>query len=205
MLNRNGLFGTGGTRNDNVDLKTKGVGLDAFGTSSSSTRNSSLSDVAATANTTTASRTERDTSAETPVVATKPEEGQGSKLIVGPNIKLKGVEITDCDTLVVEGHVEATMDSRAIQIAQSGSFSGTVGIDVAEIHGTFNGELTVRTKLVIHSTGKVSGIVRYGKLVIEEGGELSGDIKTLTQRPDQPALATAAKNTNAAAQPALHH
>lgn len=33
----------------------------------------------------------------------------GSKLTVGPNIKLKGVEITDCDTLVVEGTVEATM------------------------------------------------------------------------------------------------
>ena len=36
----------------------------------------------------------------------------GSKLIVSPNIKLKGVEITDCDTLVVEGLVEATMDAR---------------------------------------------------------------------------------------------
>ena len=30
-----------------------------------------------------------------------------SKLIVGPDIKLKGAEITDCDTLVVEGRVEA--------------------------------------------------------------------------------------------------
>jgi hypothetical protein len=37
------------------------------------------------------------------------QEGE-SKLTVGPNIKLKGVEITDCDTLVVEGSVEATMD-----------------------------------------------------------------------------------------------
>ena len=42
----------------------------------------------------------------------------GSKLTVGPNIKLKGVEITDCDTLVVEGLVEATMDSRLMQIAE---------------------------------------------------------------------------------------
>src|SRR5690242_5028710 len=33
--------------------------------------------------------------------------GTGSKLIVGPDIKLRGVEITDCDTLVVEGRVEA--------------------------------------------------------------------------------------------------
>jgi hypothetical protein len=30
-------------------------------------------------------------------------ESAGTKLIVGPNIKLKGVEIDDCDTLVVEG------------------------------------------------------------------------------------------------------
>src|SRR5690348_18221024 len=28
------------------------------------------------------------------------DDGAGSKLIVGPNIKLKGVEIHDCDTLV---------------------------------------------------------------------------------------------------------
>jgi cytoskeletal protein CcmA (bactofilin family) len=100
----------------------------------------------------------------------------GSKLTVGPNIKLKGVEITDCDTLVVEGLVEATMDSRVIQIAEQGAFKGSAEIDVAEIRGEFNGNLTVRQKLVIYSTGKVTGIIRYGKLVIEEGGQLSGEI-----------------------------
>ena len=100
----------------------------------------------------------------------------GSKLTVGPNIKLKGVEITDCDTLVVEGLVEATMDSRVIQIAEQGAFKGSAEIDVAEIRGEFNGNLTVRQKLVIYSTGKVTGTIRYGKLVIEEGGQLSGEI-----------------------------
>ena len=100
----------------------------------------------------------------------------GSKLTVGPNIKLKGVEITDCDTLVVEGTVEATMDSRVIQISEQGAFRGSAEIDVAEIRGEFNGNLTVRQKLVIYSTGKVTGKIRYGKLVIEEGGQLSGEI-----------------------------
>ena len=100
----------------------------------------------------------------------------GSKLTVGPNIKLKGVEITDCDTLVVEGLVEATMDSRVIQIAEQGAFRGSADIDVAEIRGEFNGNLTVRQKLVIYSTGKVTGTIRYGKLVIEEGGQLAGEI-----------------------------
>ncbi|OAK64294.1 cell shape determination protein CcmA [Variovorax paradoxus] len=100
----------------------------------------------------------------------------GSKLTVGPNIKLKGVEITDCDTLVVEGLVEATMDSRLMQIAEQGEFKGSAEIDIAEIRGVFDGNLTVREKLVIHSTGKVTGKIRYGKIVIEEGGQLSGEI-----------------------------
>lgn len=104
------------------------------------------------------------------------EQG-GSKLTVGPNIKLKGVEITDCDTLVVEGTVEATMDSRVIHIAQQGAFHGSAEIDIAEIHGEFTGSLTVRQKLVIHSTGKVSGKIRYGKLVVEEGGQLAGEVE----------------------------
>lgn len=101
----------------------------------------------------------------------------GSKLIVGPNIKLKGVEINDCDTLVVEGLVEATMDSRVIQIAEKGAFKGSAGIDLAEIRGLFEGELTVRQKLVVYATGKVTGKIRYGKLVIEEGGQISGDVQ----------------------------
>ncbi len=101
----------------------------------------------------------------------------GSKLIVGPNIKLKGVEITDCDTLVVEGRVEATMDSRVIQIAENGAFKGSADIDIAEIRGEFNGDLTARVKLVIYATGKVTGKIRYGKIVIEEGGQLIGDVQ----------------------------
>lgn len=101
----------------------------------------------------------------------------GSKLTVGPNIKLKGVEITDCDTLVVEGLVEATMDSRVIQIAEQGAFKGSAEIDIAEIRGVFDGNLTVRQKLVIHATGKVTGRIKYGRVVIEDGGQLSGDIE----------------------------
>lgn len=120
---------------------------------------------------------------EAPKSPPKAEDTKGSKLIVGPDIKLKGVEITDCDTLVVEGRVEAAMDSRVISIAERGVFSGTVGIDLAEIHGRFEGELTARKQLIIKSTGKVTGKIRYGKITIEEGGELSGDVSALQPLP----------------------
>lgn len=113
--------------------------------------------------------------------AAKPrEEPKGSRLTVGPDIKLKGAEITDCDTLVVEGRVEASMDARVIQISESGSFHGTVGVDVAEIRGRFDGEMTARKQLIIHPGGKVTGKIHYGKIVIEEGGELSGDVGTIS-------------------------
>ena len=115
--------------------------------------------------------------------------GKGeAKLIVGPDIKMKGVEITDCDTLAVEGRIEATLDARVLQIAPQGTFSGTVAVDNAEIHGRLEGELTVRKQLVIHATGKVSGKIRYAKIKVEEGAELAGEISMLDSN----------SNTNAA-------
>ena len=72
--------------------------------------------------------------------------------------------------------------SRVIRIAEKGSFAGKVSIDIAEILGTFEGELTARSQLIIHSTGRVSGTIRYGKLVIDEGGELCGDINVLSEK-----------------------
>ena len=139
------------------------------------------------------------------------EEPAGSKLTVGPHIKLKGVEITDCDTLVVEGRVEASMDSRVVQIAESGVFSGTATMDVAEIRGTFHGQLTVRKQLMIYASGRVSGEIRYGKIEIEEGGELSGKVSTLAAEiaqsapqptePPVPAASTAKATPSAPASP----
>ncbi|HZN46019.1 MAG TPA: polymer-forming cytoskeletal protein, partial [Ramlibacter sp.] len=110
-------------------------------------------------------------------------------------------EITDCDTLVVEGSVEATMDSRVIQISERGSFKGSAEIDVAEIRGLFEGNLTVRQKLVIFATGKVTGKVRYGKVVIEEGGQLSGEVESAASASSRPAAQST--TTAAGARPGL--
>jgi cytoskeletal protein CcmA (bactofilin family) len=114
-----------------------------------------------------------------PAAEAKPEPRREAKLVVGPEIKIKGVEISDCDTLVVEGRIEATLDSRVLEITEHGVFQGTIAVDNAEIHGRFEGELTVRKQLVIHATGKCSGKIRYTKIKVEEGAEISGDISML--------------------------
>jgi cytoskeletal protein CcmA (bactofilin family) len=110
-----------------------------------------------------------------PLPAESPQ-ANSAKLIVGRNIKLKGVEIADCDTLVIEGTVEATVNSRVLQIAEPGAYKGSAEIDIAEVRGVFDGNLVARQKLVIFATGRVSGKIRYGKIVIEEGGQISGDV-----------------------------
>jgi cytoskeletal protein CcmA (bactofilin family) len=101
------------------------------------------------------------------------------KLIVGRGIFLTG-EIRACDRLVVEGRVEAVLaDSRSIEIAESGLFKGNVQIDSAEISGRFEGEITVKHRLTVHSTGRVIGTIRYGEIEIERGGILSGTVELL--------------------------
>ena len=141
-------------------------------------------------------------------LAPKPAGGETpeSRLFVGVNIKLKGVEISDCDALVIEGQVEATVNSTAMEIAKPGTLRGTAQIETAEIHGEFVGELTARTRLIVHGTGRVSGTIRYGKLIVEEGGEVVGDIKRLdpadaTGVPDSRPASSAAPNAAAAGGP----
>ena len=54
----------------------------------------------------------------------------GSRLSIGPNINLKGVEISNCDVLCIEGNVEATINSKVMEIAPPGRLNGTATIAV---------------------------------------------------------------------------
>ena len=103
--------------------------------------------------------------------------GEVKKLIVGRDIFLSG-EIKSCNKLVVEGSVEAALrDCQTVEIAEAGLFRGSAEIDTADVSGRFEGDLTVRTRLIIRSTGRIVGTVRYGQIEIERGGVISGQIE----------------------------
>jgi cytoskeletal protein CcmA (bactofilin family) len=130
--------------------------------------------------------------------AIQEEPASSARLVVGPEIKLRGAEITDCDTIIVEGEVDASMDTRVVEIAKQGVFRGKVEVDIAEIRGRFEGELTAHKRLVIRASGRVAGKIRYGKVCIDEGGELSGDIAAAdatSERGPRSAEARAARGT----------
>ena len=99
------------------------------------------------------------------------------QLIVGRDIALSG-QISSCEKLVVEGRVEANItECSEIDVAESGTFKGEATIDVAIISGQFEGSLIARDLLIVHSTGRISGTVRYGQIEIERGGQLEGDVR----------------------------
>lgn len=122
-----------------------------------------------------------EAAASEPTVAQR--SGGDGQLVVGREIHLKG-DIKACDTLVVYGFVEATLPGRAVIIGESGRYRGAAEVEEAEIAGDFDGELRVRGRLTIASSGRVRGTIRYGELSIATGGRVSGDIKEIGEEKE---------------------
>ena len=120
-----------------------------------------------------------------------PDRYGSKRLIVGQGIRLSG-EISSCDRLVVEGEVEATLnDTLALEIATSGRFTGGCEVEEADISGVYEGDLTVRRRLFVRGTGKLTGTVRYGELELERGGQIAGNISVLSTGSGSAAAARA--------------
>jgi cytoskeletal protein CcmA (bactofilin family) len=116
-----------------------------------------------------------------PPAHTEPDRYGGKRLIVGEGIRLSG-EISSCDRLVVEGEVEVTLnDTLALEIASSGRFTGGCEVEEADISGVYEGDLTVRKRLFVRGSGKLTGTIRYGELELERGGQIAGNISVLSE------------------------
>jgi len=107
------------------------------------------------------------------------EADDAKNLIVGRGIKLNG-QISACDRLVVEGTVEADLnDAEAIEVTTSGLFKGTASIQEADISGRFEGSLIVKRRLILRKGGRIEGSVKYAAVVIEEGGQIRGQMDAI--------------------------
>lgn len=115
-----------------------------------------------------------------------------ANLHVGRGLKLEG-KIQSCDSLVIEGDVQATIESGTLTITETGEVRGEATVDQAEINGKFDGTLIVKKCLTINATGKITGTIRYGELKVEQGGKISGEVEA-TEGTSAPVR----KNENAA-------
>ena len=100
----------------------------------------------------------------------------GKRLIVGQGIQMKG-EITACDRLIVEGQVEVTLKAtRMLEIKPTGHFTGSCEVEEADVSGVYDGNLTVRGRLIVHAGGRVTGDISYGEIELERGAQITGKL-----------------------------
>ncbi|MEQ8369851.1 MAG: polymer-forming cytoskeletal protein [Alphaproteobacteria bacterium] len=105
-------------------------------------------------------------------------------LVVGRDIHV-AAEIDHCDTLVVEGFVETRLSGcRHMDVHPDGAFSGMADLDSADIAGAFDGSLTVRDRLILRRSARLTGTIRYGRIEIENGADIEGEIAPLRPAGD---------------------
>lgn len=101
-------------------------------------------------------------------------------LVVTEDTVIRGVGgLANCRHLEVYGYIEGELAAKKILIHKGGRCYGTVKTDSAEVHGTLQGDVVVRNLIDIRSSGSVSGNVRYGKLALEIGGNLSAEVRNV--------------------------
>lgn len=103
------------------------------------------------------------------------------RMVVGRGIHLQG-SVSECDHLVVEGHIEAeNFTARRMDLAEPGLFTGRATVQDAVIAGRFEGRLVVTGKLTVRATGRIFGDVSYGALEVEAGAVIEGQVSA--QKP----------------------
>lgn len=110
------------------------------------------------------------------------KDDRNAHLHVGRGLDLKG-EIRSCEALVIEGNVEAEIESGSLTVGETGIVKGQANVNEAEIEGNFEGTLNVKGCLSIKATGKITGTVNYGELKVEQGGQVVGTLDVGTGKP----------------------
>jgi cytoskeletal protein CcmA (bactofilin family) len=107
------------------------------------------------------------------------EKGSEGTIFIGAGVEFKG-EMTAPGCATVDGKFEGVLKAKDLVVGQSGRVFGQTSVETAEIRGTVDDHLVVQSKLVLRSTGSISGSVSYTKIMVEEGGELAGKIEKMT-------------------------
>lgn len=78
--------------------------------------------------------------------------------------------------LVIKGTVKGSVNGDNVVIAEEGSVYAEAKANEMTIGGLFDGEIEVEKALVVLSTGKCSGKIKCGDLVVEAGASLNASV-----------------------------
>ncbi|MEQ1715226.1 MAG: polymer-forming cytoskeletal protein [Hyphomicrobium sp.] len=100
------------------------------------------------------------------------------QLVIGEDAILTG-EIKNCREIEIFGYVEGLLEAGKVTVHPQGRLYGTVRAETAEILGEMQGDVRIKQLISIRNSGSVSGNVKYGRLAMEEGADLSATVRNV--------------------------
>lgn len=88
-------------------------------------------------------------------------------------------DIRNCRMLEVLGTIEGDVVAHQVVVHEGGRLLGRLRADTVDVRGTIEGDVVVRNLVAIRSGASVSGDVRYGRMSLEPGGELTAKVKNV--------------------------
>jgi len=104
--------------------------------------------------------------------------GEASCAYFGEGVVFKG-SITAPEKVIVHGTVEGEVSARELFVGPTGTITGKVSVDEAEIQGKVFERIEAKVCLSLRKTGRIEGFTAYGEIEIEKGGVLSGEVTTI--------------------------
>jgi cytoskeletal protein CcmA (bactofilin family) len=104
------------------------------------------------------------------------QSGGGSSILLGPRDRLEGKLTVEGDIRVrgtVEGELTASGD---VQIDPSAKVSAPISGRNVSVRGKVTGDVTASERLLLAGSGSVAGNVQVGRLAIEDGATLNGNV-----------------------------
>jgi cytoskeletal protein CcmA (bactofilin family) len=99
-------------------------------------------------------------------------------LVIGEDTFLKG-EVRNGGRIEIYGYVEGDVAGDLLVVQPGGRCFGTVKVESADIHGTLQGDISVKQLITVRTGGSVTGNVQYGRLAMEMGGNLSAEMRNV--------------------------
>ena len=106
---------------------------------------------------------------------TKNPINSASSLQVGNGVTITGSIKAD-NEVTIEGTLDGDVDCHCLMVSKSGNIKGKVKTETMTIEGKAEGEISINELLQIKSTGSVNGKIVYGKIEVDDGGKLIGEI-----------------------------
>lgn len=88
-------------------------------------------------------------------------------------------DVRGCRRLDVHGLIEGDVMADEVVVHEGGRLSGRLRTNSLDVKGTIEGDVVVRNLVTIRKSGVVTGDVRYGRMVLEPGGELTAKVKNV--------------------------